>query len=68
MIKGKFVGKVNISLEIQNDYPGLRPYDEMKEEWEKVADLLKSLVENECGEEFSVSVEPLESELIKTDD
>ena len=68
MIKGKFVGKVSISIEIPNDDPKFLPYDRLKEEWENVENLLKSLLENECGEEFAVSVETLESELIKTND
>ena len=68
MIKGKFVGKVNISLEIPNDYPDLISYDGLKEEWGTFAEKIKEILQDEFGEEFVVSVETLESELIKTND
>ena len=68
MIKGKFVGKVSISIEIPNDDPNLRPYDDCKREWETVPELIKRILQDECGEEFAVHVETLESELTKTDD
>lgn len=68
MVKGKFVGKVSISLEIPNDYPDLIPYDGLKEEWGTFAEKIKEILQDEFGEEFAVSVETLESELTRTDD
>ena len=68
MIKGKFVGKVNISFEIPNDHPNLISYDGLKKEWRTLANQIKEILEDEFGEEFVFSVETLESELVKTDD
>lgn len=68
MVKGKFVGKVNISLEIPNDYPDLISYDSLKEDWDAIAEHMKEFLQDEIGEEFAVSVETLESELTRTDD
>lgn len=57
MIKGKYVAMVEIDISIDENKPGLMPFDEMKEYfYEHMENETKALMEEELGDEATVRI------------
>lgn len=67
MLKGKFIGRINIAFELADDREEeFLPPDELQEEWELLSKTMEDALKDHLfdDEDFTVSVEEIESELI----
>lgn len=67
MIKGKFIGRIKITSELaDNREEEFLPPDELQEEWESLSKTMEDTLRDYLfdDEDFTVSVEEIESELI----
>lgn len=67
MIKGKFIGRIKITSELADDREEeFLPPDELQEEWESLSKTMEDILRDYLfdDEDFAISVEEIESELI----
>ena len=69
MIKGKYVAMVEIDISIDENKPGLMPFDEMKEYfYEHMENETKALIEEELGDEATVRIITLAKDMYRVEE
>ena len=69
MIKGKYVAMVEIDISIDENKPGLMPFDEMKEYfYEHMENETKALMEEELGDEATVRIITLAKDMCRVEE
>ena len=69
MIKGKYVAMVEIDISIDENKPGLMPFDEMKEYfYEHMENETKALMEEELGDEATVRIITLAKDMYRVEE
>ena len=69
MIKGKYVAMVEIDISIDENKPGLKPFDEMKEcFYEHMENETKALMEKELGDEATVRIITLAKDMYRVEE
>lgn len=69
MIKGKYVAMVEIDISIDENKPGLKPFDEMKEYfYEHMENETKALIEEELVDVATVRIITLAKDMYRVEE
>ena len=60
-IKGRYVAQINIELDADALIPGLLPFDEIKENWKNINEIIKETTCDEVGDDERTKVEVTET-------